>query len=694
LANCVYFNTMYNAKRDFRNAKRLERDRIELRKSEVRTVEEENLYKSVIKRCAKIISKYPDSKWVDDALFLMGNAYFELGKFDSAGYKYDELLRLFPKSKWSDDAFFIKGRTLLSRGQFAKADSIFNYIATELSGGDYADDAQLMLAESAFKRDALDTAITAYKKLLHDYPKSPLRHDARKSLGDCYYRSADYQKALDVYREMVNDEPPKPIWFYGVYRIGKCLIELGRIDEAEKHLRRIYKKRLNPVEKGWIRVELERITSIKGDHEAAIKALKEVAEKNKKTDLAAEAWFNIGTIYQDSLKNLDEARKAYDQARKEAPKSTAATEALIRTTGLDKLAGQSGAARDTTGRAARNQLILAELYLFRMNNIAKAMAEYQSLVDNYPGTYYAAQALYAMAYLAENVQGKPEAAKNYLRELVDNYPPSKFTILARRKLGLPVDQAMVDSTAESLYLEAEKLLIGENNPDSAMKRFETLAANNPATPLAPKSLLALGWVLENYKHNPDSAAAVYRKLAETYPDHPAAATARARVELFDKTKAKKEKPGKSKEQIGGQQRAPRGKQPPSRSTTPQKPRVTEKAKPAAPTPPERKPNPTRTSPPKILVKAEPVLPAAAEAEGISGTVQLNVLVDKKGGVSKVIPIKGPKSLYEAATEAAKRSKFAPAYRVGKPAPGWVAVSFTFKPKGKGEGETSGEQSKP
>jgi hypothetical protein len=57
------------------------------------------LVDSVISRCGKLIVLYPKSKWVDDALLLMGNCFLFKGDYTNAGKKYDELLRLFARSE-------------------------------------------------------------------------------------------------------------------------------------------------------------------------------------------------------------------------------------------------------------------------------------------------------------------------------------------------------------------------------------------------------------------------------------------------------------------------------------------------------------------------------------------------------------------------------------------------------------------
>ena len=69
---CAYFNTLYNARMKYDEAQAQKRaadpERLEISKSE------ERLYTESFEKAAKVVKYYPDSKYVDDALLLMGKA--------------------------------------------------------------------------------------------------------------------------------------------------------------------------------------------------------------------------------------------------------------------------------------------------------------------------------------------------------------------------------------------------------------------------------------------------------------------------------------------------------------------------------------------------------------------------------------------------------------------------------------------
>ena len=69
---CVYFNTFYNAKLIFSEAERM---RAEKEGESLGNIINDK-YKKVIEKSNVVINDYPDSKYLDDALFLIGRSHY------------------------------------------------------------------------------------------------------------------------------------------------------------------------------------------------------------------------------------------------------------------------------------------------------------------------------------------------------------------------------------------------------------------------------------------------------------------------------------------------------------------------------------------------------------------------------------------------------------------------------------------
>jgi protein TonB len=83
--------------------------------------------------------------------------------------------------------------------------------------------------------------------------------------------------------------------------------------------------------------------------------------------------------------------------------------------------------------------------------------------------------------------------------------------------------------------------------------------------------------------------------------------------------------------------------------------------------------------PKLLSRAEPVYPREALRQGTEGKVYVQVLVERDGSVADVIVLKSDADvLNQAALDAARKFKFAPAMKDKSPVAAKVVIPFQFK----------------
>ncbi|MDD5087853.1 MAG: tetratricopeptide repeat protein, partial [bacterium] len=138
ISGCAYFNTYYNAKRKFSEAENDNRSRPTPAQTQTpvqpqttpsppagagvqRDVRSPEKYRKVIETCSKLLEFYPKSRWVDDALYLMGVSYYRLGELDRADRKFTELVTIFPKSVHVPEAILFHARSLGEQGKRSEA---------------------------------------------------------------------------------------------------------------------------------------------------------------------------------------------------------------------------------------------------------------------------------------------------------------------------------------------------------------------------------------------------------------------------------------------------------------------------------------------------------------------------------------------------------------------------------------------
>ena len=104
---CVYFNTFYNAKKSFREAEKERRkheetyadwafDQAGPELQRQRSMQADQLYDKAVRKASKVLDEYKESDLVDDAMFLIGRAYYWRGEYLNAQESFRDLETFFP----------------------------------------------------------------------------------------------------------------------------------------------------------------------------------------------------------------------------------------------------------------------------------------------------------------------------------------------------------------------------------------------------------------------------------------------------------------------------------------------------------------------------------------------------------------------------------------------------------------------
>ena len=162
----------------------------------------------------------------------------------------------------------------------------------------------------------------------------------------------------------------------------------------------------------------------------------------------------------------------------------------------------------------REKFELGNLFFTEFNIPDSAYIYYNDILNLNPNPHYRARTLYALGsyYLTQNDSLK---ADSLFSIIYSDYPEQGIVNAAANKLGKPLRDLNFDP-AEDIYTAAEKDLLADKY-DSSLVKLKFIYNDYPASPLAPKSLYASGWILENKLDKPDSAASLYDSLKMKYP---------------------------------------------------------------------------------------------------------------------------------------------------------------------------------
>jgi hypothetical protein len=153
VAGCGYFNSLYNANRSFAAAERASRG------GDRATAARE--YRAAIDRAAVSYRKYPDSRWADDALLLLGRARFALGEYTAAAAAMRTLLEQSADPSLRPLAHAWLGAALAAEHETALALTHLDSATARLAGdSDEAAFARFWRARAGFDAGRIDAAWT------------------------------------------------------------------------------------------------------------------------------------------------------------------------------------------------------------------------------------------------------------------------------------------------------------------------------------------------------------------------------------------------------------------------------------------------------------------------------------------------------------------------------------------------------
>ena len=101
--SCVYYNTFYNAEKSFENATKIIEESPLLQESEI-PPQAKKLLDESISNSYIVLDKYPESKYVDDAYFIISKSRFLKNEYPLSIDYLDRLIDEFPASDYLNEA--------------------------------------------------------------------------------------------------------------------------------------------------------------------------------------------------------------------------------------------------------------------------------------------------------------------------------------------------------------------------------------------------------------------------------------------------------------------------------------------------------------------------------------------------------------------------------------------------------------
>lgn len=322
-----YYNTFYNAKKSYKSGlNQVQNQPVTLDPDQIVRVHPQPApagasdFRKAIEKGARLLRKFPESKWTDDALLLIGKSYYYQEEFYPALQKFEELYELTQDGKMKELAALWKGRTLLDLQQHTEA---INYLRGVLSALSFRDRPSVM-AE-------LMVIMGEHHAMMEEWRESsekigealPLLNPGRLKgrtyflYGQALERQERFGEAYFGYSNVESNHPQYEYVYWANVKLAEVARKEGNLDKAISIYRSVRNDDKNFERRNYLDLEIGRTYEMKEDYSTALTIYKQILSNDQPTadrEIQSRTYFRLGQIYSDTFSRFELAAAYFDSS--------------------------------------------------------------------------------------------------------------------------------------------------------------------------------------------------------------------------------------------------------------------------------------------------------------------------------------------------------------------------------------------
>jgi TolA-binding protein len=373
LSGCIYYNTFYNAKKYY----------------------DDKNYSKSIEKCKKTLDKHGNSKYADDALFIMGKSYYNLKNFDEAKASFKRLIEAFPASPFRDESYLFLGKIALEKKNTEDA-VVFLEKASNSKDSEIRIETFKTKLELYLLTDDPQRTIEEGEKIIEKYGGHS--EQVYYIIGNANRAIGDKQKALEMYKKALKESEEEPSGRL-IYNLAELYSEM---DSLEKTLSVIEKVKPN-----------DTLNLLKGETLTKLKKFDE-AEKSfrlveqRRDSLGATAKYHLGEI-KEYAGDTTAALELYKDAKTkgdfgEISKKALSKERIFENLSLlNKLSKKTETDKEyelTENFEKKDSSYLffriGEIYYWDLKEKTEGIEWYKKVYETFPASIYAPKAIFTL----------------------------------------------------------------------------------------------------------------------------------------------------------------------------------------------------------------------------------------------------------------------------------------------------------
>lgn len=381
-----------------------------------------------ISNLSSLLANFPESEYVDDALYELGRAYEQLGQNSEAMRQYQLLVSNHSHSSFFRKALLQMGLINYNNADYARALSQYKEVVEKFPGTEEAQAALLGIRNCYVETNNVEEYFAYTSRLGNAVSVTTSEQDELTYQTAERAYMAGNQGAVDQLRRYIQQFPNGRYKLNAQFYIAETLYREGKYTEANEYYTAVAMQPNNNFS--------EEALSKASELTFNAKKYAEALEMFKQLETVANSKWNILRAYtgqMHSYNNLNQPQNAITAAEK-VKKSDVVSEQLIREADYiigksyyktenftSALPGLKAAASDTkTEQGAEAKFLISEIY-YRQKNLSGSESEIMDFIDKgTPFTYWLGKAFILLSDIYIQT-GRDFDAKHTLRSLIENY---------------------------------------------------------------------------------------------------------------------------------------------------------------------------------------------------------------------------------------------------------------------------------
>lgn len=325
----AYYNTYYNAKKHFNAGYKKIQDQpitvepkqpVRIHPAPVQAGKSD--FQKAIDKGAKLLRKFPSSRWADDAVLLIGKSYYYRQEFYPALQKFEELRNAGTSSHMEQLAIIWKARTLLDLDLYSDGVS---FLRTELSlypnswSREKKAEIQALAGEHYAMLGNWEESASYLSKATADLENKDLLERTFFLYGQVLERLEQYSDAYFAYASVLEQYPNFEFVYWSRFKQADVARKGKNYSLAISIFEKLRKDDKNFERREELMFEIARTLEMQGKTAEAEERYKDLLYSDRRTgsqtqNLRADIYYRLGEMYSDQYNNYSVAAAYFDSS--------------------------------------------------------------------------------------------------------------------------------------------------------------------------------------------------------------------------------------------------------------------------------------------------------------------------------------------------------------------------------------------